>query len=306
MGRSGRAIPWFRVAMYAYVGLVLVFIMLPIATMVLYSFHSLTFPKFPPDGFTLRWYRLALEDDAFRQAARNSLQVGVVAAALSTLLGACTAIYFWRGTRFEQLYTVLAMVPAITPTTVIGVGALILYSRLGFSGSLWTVGLAHAGLTAVFSAFIIRMRLNYVERSVVDAARNLGASELRIFGGILLPLMWPAMLASFVVALAVSFEEVILARYLTFTDTTLPVFILDKIGGSYNPSLNAMASLTVAAVLLVVAVVSAITVIRPPRKLGIPTGPGRLEGDIFSSWDHDSSIQRERGADLGAVASAEG
>lgn len=153
------------------------FVFAPIVTSMVFSFNSDRFPTVPLGDFTLHWYQTAFARPEVWTAFANSLVVAVAAAALSTLLGFATAYTDFRyGFRFKSAYLALALLPPTIPLVIMGLAMLAWLGRIGLSGTLTGIVIAHTVMGAPFAMAICRLRLQQMDPSLEAAAWNLGAS----------------------------------------------------------------------------------------------------------------------------------
>ncbi|MCX7646462.1 MAG: ABC transporter permease [Rhodobacteraceae bacterium] len=218
-----------------------VFVFAPIVTSMVFSFNSDRFPTVPLGHFTLRWYETAFARPEVWTAFRNSLIVAVSAAALSTALGFATAYTDFRyGFRFKQAYLALALLPPTIPLVIMGLAMLAWLGRLGLSGTLTGIVIAHTVMGAPFAMAICRLRLQQMDPALEAAAWNLGASPWRAMGTVVLPFCLPALISAFCLTAAVSFDEFIVAWFVSGLNRTVPVAILEILQGNVDPQINAI------------------------------------------------------------------
>ena len=244
-----------RTAAVLYAALVYGFIFLPVAVLVLFSFQGGRFPILPFDGPSLKWYGQVLADDALVEATANSIVLAVLSSLLAVTLGFLAA---WGLARFRLPATTLQRALLTAPLTVsyliIGLGLLILFNRLDVPRSLLTVGIGHAVINAPLAFAILYSQMGDHQVNVERAARDLGAGELRTLWLVTVPMLAPALLASFLLAMTFSWDEFIIAFLLSRFDVTLPVEIWGMLRTGLDPKTNAAGSLvfllTLAAVVL--------------------------------------------------------
>ena len=212
-----------------YVG-ILFLLYLPIAILFVFSFNAGTTLSFPLEGFTLDWYGSVLDNNAMIGAARNSFVVGVGSATLATLLGTMVAIAVLRFRfRGRGLLLALAGLPLIVPFVVMGVAFFLLFVAVDVPRSLLTVGIGHTVIAVPYATLIVLSRLAGLDPALEDAAMDLGATYATALRLIVLPIVAPAMVAAWLVAFTVSFDEVALALFLAGRDATFPVHLAGQI-----------------------------------------------------------------------------
>ncbi|SDI61472.1 ABC transporter permease [Pseudomonas panipatensis] len=239
----------------SYVGLLFLFIFLPIVGSVVFSFNADRFPSLPLGGFSLHWYQSIAADPAVWQAFRNSLKVGLVVSLVSTVLGFTAAYtdfrYHFLG---KPVYMALALLPPTIPVVIMGLAMLAFLSRIGLSGEIHAVMISHIVMCAPFAMAVTRMRLAQMDPTLEAAAWNLGASQWKAMRHVILPFAAPSILAALFVTMAVSFDEFAVAWFVSGLNETVPVRILNTLQGQVSPTINAIGTLvfatTIALVLL--------------------------------------------------------
>ncbi len=224
-----------------YVALVFVFVFAPIVFSLVFSLNSQRFPTIPLGAFSTEWYAKILSDPDVWQAALNSLIVSVSTSVLATFLGFCTAYSDFRYSfRLKGPYLALILLPPTIPLIIMALAMLAWLSRLGLSGQLWSVILAHSVLTAPFAMAIIRLRLNQMDPDLEAAAWNLGSSEWQAMRHVIVPFCAPAIVSSLCLTAAVSFDEFAVAWFVSGLNKTVPVLILEIVQGNIDPRVNAI------------------------------------------------------------------
>lgn len=226
-------------------GLGYLFVFLPVLPLVLFSFQGAGLPVPPFDGPSLQWYARALSDRRLADALANSLAVAVGSSLAATVLGFLAAYGLARfrlpGARAIEG---LLLLPLTVSYLIIGVGLLVVLNALGLPRSLWTVGLGHVVINLPVCLAVCRSQLgDRAQAGLERAARDLGAGEAQVLLLVTVPLVWPALLASFCLAFTLSWDEFIIAFLLTRFDVTLPVVIWSLLRTGLNPVTNAAGSL---------------------------------------------------------------
>lgn len=230
-----------NIALAVYVGLVFLFIFSPIFFSLVFSFNSQRFPTIPLGEFTTEWYAKILSDPDVWEAALNSVIVSSCTAVLATTLGFCTAYSDFRYSfRFKGPYLALILLPPTIPLIIMALAMLAWLSRLGLSGQLWSIILAHSVLTAPFAMAIIRLRLHQMDPDLEAAAWNLGGTEWQAMRHVILPFAAPAIVSSLCLTAAVSFDEFAVAWFVSGLNKTVPVLILEIVQGNIDPQVNAI------------------------------------------------------------------
>ncbi len=215
-------------AIYAF--LYLVFLYLPVLFLPLFSFNSGTIVAFPIKGWTLDWYRQLGGQETLIQALMNSLLVGFVAALLATSMGLFAARayvrYRFRGKKASEG---LVMLPLVIPGIIVASSMLVLFISIGIKPSLTAVTLGHTFLALPFSVSIMKSAFDDFDPSLEEAAFDLGSSVFETFRRVTLPIVAPGIVASLLVTFTVSFDEFVLAFFLSGNQPTLPVYIWSQI-----------------------------------------------------------------------------
>lgn len=250
----------------AWLVIVFAFIFAPIVFSVIFSFNSDRFPTIPLGSFTTEWYEKILADPDVWEAALNSVIVSVSVSVLATLLGFCTAYSDYRFRfRFKGPYLALVLLPPTIPLIIMALAMLAWFSKIGISGQLWAVIIAHTVLTAPFAMAIIRIRLNQIDPDLEAAAWNLGASEWRTVREVIVPFCKPAILSAMCLTAAVSFDEFAVAWFVSGLNKTVPVIILEIVQGNIDPQVNAIGTFVFAISMTLVVLAQIIFIARVGR-----------------------------------------
>ncbi|HZU19475.1 MAG TPA: ABC transporter permease [Candidatus Dormibacteraeota bacterium] len=233
-------------------GAVAVFMLAPIAIVVVNSFNSVPYGAWPPPGYSLRWYVNLSQQTDFADAAVRSLVVGAVATALALVAGTLASLALIRF-RFPGKAAIngLLLAPMIVPRVAIGMAAFTLFVRVHVYGTLWTLMIAHTALILPFAVTIISGALLRVRPELEQAAQDLGASPARAFLTVALPQLRRALVAAAVLSFVVSFDEVDASIFMVSqADPTLPVAMYNYMQKYQDPTLAALSTILVAATLL--------------------------------------------------------
>ncbi len=226
-------------------GLVFVFLYTPIVVLVVLSFNQ-SGGTGSWGGFTTRWYGALLESQDLIDAFKNTVVVGLVVTAISVVLGTLLALGLERTVRSRVLDSALFL-PAVVPDIVLAIGLLSFFTLVGASLGLHTIVLAHVVFDMIFVAAIVRTRLGYFDRSIEEAAQDLGASRRATFFRVTLPLIAPGIVAGALVAFTLSFDEFIIAFFNSGpTSATFPIKVYSRIRFGLTPVINAVATLLLA------------------------------------------------------------
>ncbi len=210
-----------------YAGAYLAFLYAPLLLLPVFSFNDSRFVTFPLQGLTLKWYAEMAGNAQMSRASWNSILVVVPVAVVSTGLGLTAALALGRyPLRFKAAVLALLMAPLVVPTLVLGVSLLTLIRGvLGAELSLWTVGIGHVLLCLPYSVAVLLARLDGFDPNLEEASMDLGQTGFGTFRRITLPLMMPAVVASLLLSSVVSFDEFLIAFFLSGSEATLPLYI---------------------------------------------------------------------------------
>lgn len=251
----------------ASLALGLAFLYLPIVILIVYSFNASRLVTVW-GGWSTRWYAELLNDGAMLDAAWMSLRVGVCSATIATVLGTMAALALSRGEQFKGrlLFSGMLHAPLVMPEVITGLSLLLLFVALGAERGFWTVTAAHTTLTMCFVAVIVQSRLSTLDRSLEEAAMDLGRSPAQAFFAVTLPLIFPAIAAAWMLAFTLSLDDLVIASFTTGPGTsTLPIRIYSEVRLGVKPQINAICTLMIALVALVVITASLVSKLSGPR-----------------------------------------
>jgi len=249
---------WFNLTSIA---LGLAFLYLPIAILVIFSFNASRLVTVW-GGWSTRWYAALLEDAALREAAATSIGIALVSASAATVLGTLAALALTRLGRFRGRLPFSAMIyaPLVMPEVITGLSLLLLFVAVDFDRGFWTVSIAHATLTMCFVAVVVQARLVDFDRSLEEAAMDLGCPPLRTFLTVTLPLIAPAVAAGFLLAFSLSLDDLVIASFTTGPGaTTLPIRIYSDVRLGVKPEINAVCTIMIAVVAVAMVAASLLT-----------------------------------------------
>ncbi len=231
-----------------YAVLVYLFLFLPVVFLVLFSFSSAAGSVFPPPGYSLRWYGEALDDPWLMTSVQNSIVIAVLAAIIAVVLAAPGAYAIVRS-RFpgRGILRQALIVPLIVPSIMLGFGLLLLFNALKIELSMATVLIGHVTYVLPYAFFVIAAQQYGFDRSLEEAAMDLGADRLTTFRYVTLPLMVPGLVAAGLFAFTLSLDEFIITFLLTATTQTLPLYVWGMLRTIVSPTVNAVATLIVLA-----------------------------------------------------------
>jgi len=228
----------------------IVFLYLPIAVLVIYSFNASRLVGVW-GGWSTRWYAALINDAALIDSALISIRLALVSASASTLLGTLAALALTRFGRFRGrlLFAGMIYAPLVMPEVITGLSLLLLFVAVAVDRGFWTVAVAHSTMAMCFVTVIVQSRLVDFDRSLEEAAMDLGASPLRTFLAVTLPLILPAIAAGWMLAFALSLDDLVIASFTTGPGaTTLPIRIYSEVRLGVKPEMNAVCTIMIAVV----------------------------------------------------------
>ncbi|WP_445937516.1 ABC transporter permease [Pseudomonas sp.] len=234
--------------------LVLLFLIMPILVIIPLSFNVEPFFSFTegmltfqPEAYSLRWYSAIFSDDKWLLAIKNSFVLGFFATLLATLLGTCAAVGLARDDMpARRLITALLLSPMIVPLIITAAGMFFFYSDLGLAGNYLGVIIAHAALGTSFVIITVTATLTGFDYSLARAALNLGATPLRVFFDIIMPLIRPGVISGALFAFITSFDEVVVILFMAGPQQrTIPRQMFSGLREQISPSILAIATLLI-------------------------------------------------------------
>ena len=234
------------------------FLYLPIVILVIYSFNASRLVTVW-GGWSLRWYRELFNDSAMIEAAWMSLRVGAASASIATLLGTLAAVALSRGESFRgrTLFSGMLYAPLVMPEVITGLSLLLLFVALNAERGFWTVTIAHTTLTMCFVSVVVQSRLTSLDKSLEEAAMDLGCGPMRAFVAVTLPLIVPAIAAGWMLAFTLSLDDLVIASFTTGPGSaTLPIRIYSEVRLGVKPEINAICTLVIALIAVVIVAAS--------------------------------------------------
>jgi putrescine transport system permease protein len=223
------------------------FLYLPILLLVVYSFNASQLVTVW-GGFSTRWYGALFRNEALLEAAWVTIRIAFLTALVATVLGTLAAIALVRNGRFagRTLFTGLVYAPMVMPEVITGLALLLLFVSIGMDRGFWTVTLAHVTFTMCFVTVVVQSRLVAFDRSLEEAALDLGATPLSAFLTVTLPLIAPAVAAGFLLAFTLSLDDLVIASFTSGPGaTTLPMRIYSQVRLGVTPEINAASTLLI-------------------------------------------------------------
>jgi spermidine/putrescine transport system permease protein len=213
-------------ALRGFFALVVAFLYAPIVILLIFSFNNSDIPSFPLSGFTFHWYHEFIANGDLRAALGTSAIIASATSVGAVLLGVLSSIALVRHRfRGKALVSALLLSPLVIPYLVFGIALLLLFHTMGVQSGIPTVVIGHIVITLPYTILVLVPRLEQIEESLEEAAYDLGASRLRTFRSITLPLILPAVVSAFLIAFTTSFDEYAVASFLVGTRVTFPIYL---------------------------------------------------------------------------------
>jgi putrescine transport system permease protein len=226
------------------------FLYLPILLLVVWSFNASRLVTVW-GGFSTKWYGALFHDEQLMGAAWITLRVGLISATLATVLGTLAAVALTRHGRFRgrTLFSGMSYAPLVMPEVIMGLSLLLLFVAMKVDRGFMTVTLAHTTLTMSYVAVVVQSRLVTFDRSLEEAAQDLGCTPTRAFWLVTLPNIFPAILAGWMLAFTLSLDDLVIASFTSGPGaTTLPMRIYSQVRLGVSPEINAVCTLLIGAV----------------------------------------------------------
>lgn len=228
------------------------FLYLPIVLLVIFSFNESRLVTVWA-GFSTRWYASLLENQGLIDAVWVTARVAFVSATIATVLGTLAALALTRYTRFRgrTLFSGLVFAPLVMPEVITGLSLLLLFVAIGLDRGVLTVTLAHITFTMCFVAVVVQSRLASFDRSLEEAAMDLGATPVATFFQVTLPVILPAVVAGWLLAFTLSLDDLVISSFTSGPGaTTLPMKIYSQVRLGVTPEINAVCTLMIGFVAL--------------------------------------------------------
>ena len=237
----------FKPLAVLYACLMYFFLYVPIIVVIIFSFNvskrNITF-----DGFTLEWYVKMLKNRQLMQSFYNTLIVAGVSTVFSVIIGTLCAVGLYKMEfKIKSLISDALYIPIVIPELVLGIALLVFFSSVNMPTSMLTLIISHITFSMPFVVITVRSRIAGFDRSIEEAARDLGANELHTFMRVTLPMIAPGVISGGMLALTMSLDDVVVSYFTTGPDsTTLPLKILGMVKKGVSPDVNALSTLMIA------------------------------------------------------------
>jgi len=245
------------------------FLYLPIVLLIVYSFNESKLVTVWA-GFSTKWYVALFQNQGLMDAAWVTARVAFISATAATVLGTLAALALTRYTRFRGrlLFSGMVFAPLVMPEVITGLSLLLLFVSMGLDRGFLTVTLAHITFTMCFVAVVVQSRLMTFDRSLEEAAMDLGATPVRTFFQVTLPVILPAIVSGWMLAFTLSLDDLVIASFTSGPGaTTLPMKIYSQVRLGVTPEINAACTLLIAVVASGVLVTSVLNKRREVQRL---------------------------------------
>ena len=236
------------------------FLYLPIVILVVFSFNESRLVTVWA-GFSTKWYASLMQNQGLLDAAWVTARVGVLSATFATVLGTLAALALTRYTRFRGrvLFSGMVFAPLVMPEVITGLSLLLLFVAVGLDRGFVTVTLAHITFTMCFVAVVVQSRLMTFDRSLEEAAMDLGATPVKTFFQVTLPVILPAIISGWMLAFTLSLDDLVIASFTSGPGaTTLPMKIYSQVRLGVTPEINAACTILIGIVAIGVLVASVV------------------------------------------------
>jgi putrescine transport system permease protein len=249
---------WFNVVSLT---LGFAFLYLPMVILVIYSFNESKLVTVWA-GFSTKWYGELLQNEAFLEAAWVTLKVALISSTIATVLGTMAAYVLVRGGRFlgRTLFSGMIYAPLVMPEVITGLSLLLLFIGIGLDRGVLTIVLAHTTFAMCYVSVVVSSRLVTFDRSLEEAALDLGCSPFEAFRLVTLPIIAPAVIAGWLLAFTLSLDDLVIASFVAGpSSTTLPIKIFSAVRLGVSPEINALSTIMIGIVTVGVIATSLVT-----------------------------------------------
>jgi len=224
--------------------LVMIYLMLPIAIIILFSFNETSAAMFPMAGLTTRWYKEVVTNNAFISALKNSIYVGLAVSTISVTIGSLASFALTRYKfKMKNFVSVSVLIPITLPPIILGVALLSFFSAMGIARSLLTVIISHVLFCTPFTILVMNSRLEGFDIAVEEAAMDLGANRAQTFRYVTFPLIRPSIIGAMMLTFGLSFDEFLVTFFIIGKKNTLPIVIWGMLRRGVSPTINAISTM---------------------------------------------------------------
>lgn len=227
-----------------YLGIILLMMYIPIVLVIIYSFNESKISSVW-DGFSWKWYEELFRDRSMFEALRNSIILGVLSSLSAAVIGTLGAIGMTKvRLRGKGIVEYVSTLPIMIPEIILGMVFMTFFSLIGLPFGMTTLIIAHTAFCIPYVFMLVKARLVGMDKSLEEAALDLGASKTRAFFDIILPLILPAIASGMLLSFAMSLDDVIISVFVTGVDTnTLPIKIYTQLKTGVTPKINALCTI---------------------------------------------------------------
>ena len=254
-----RRITWFNATSLT---LGFAFLYLPMIILVIYSFNASKLVTVWA-GFSTRWYGELIQNEAFLDAAWVTIRVAVASSTLATILGTMAAYTLVRAGRFtgRTVFSGMIYAPLVMPEVITGLSLLLLFIGIGVDRGIFTIILAHTTFSMCFVSVVVSSRLVAFDRSLEEAALDLGCTPMEAFRLVTLPIIAPAVISGWLLAFTLSLDDLVIASFTAGPSaTTLPIKIWSSIRLGLSPEINALSTILIG--IVTIGVISASLILK--------------------------------------------
>ncbi len=233
------------------------FLYIPMLILILFSFNESKLVTVWA-GFSTKWYGELMQNEAMLQAAWVTVKVAVFSSTIATVLGTMAAYVMVRGGRFmgRTLFSGMVYAPLVMPEVITGLSLLLLFIGIGLDRGVLTIVLAHTTFAMCYVSVVVSSRLATFDRSLEEAALDLGCSQAQAFRLVTLPIIAPAVVSGWLLAFTLSLDDLVIASFTTGpAATTLPIKIFSAVRLGVSPEINALSTIMIG--IVTVGVISA-------------------------------------------------
>jgi len=238
---------------HLYLALLMIIMYLPIVVVIIYSFN-VSKQSTIWGGWTINWYKEVFRDSSLIEALKNSLVLGLLSCSIAGLIGTIGAVGMVKATyKSKGLVEYISTLPIMIPEIILGMVFMVFFSLLRLPFGMITLVIGHASFCIPYVFMMVKARLVGIDKSYIEAAKDLGATEVRAFLDITLPLISPAIVSGMLLAFAMSLDDVVISIFVTGAKTnTLPIKIYTQLKTGITPKINALSTLMLLGTLILV------------------------------------------------------
>jgi putrescine transport system permease protein len=226
------------------------FLYIPMLILVIYSFNASKLVTVW-GGFSTKWYGELIQNEAFLDAAWVTIKVGLISSTIATILGTMAAFVLVRSGRFfgRTLFSGMIYAPLVMPEVITGLSLLLLFISIGLPRGVMTIVLAHATFSMCYVSVVVSSRMASFDRSLEEAAYDLGCTGWDAFKSVTLPIIAPAVISGWLLAFTLSLDDLVIASFTAGpSSTTLPIKIFSSVRLGVSPEINALSTIIIAIV----------------------------------------------------------